>query len=942
MDSMDNQDDGISIRDEYLCTDIKTLRNLLTVNRFFFHAILPRLFGDGDPLVVWDMNYVSSKYETNRDKLFAVAFVSFMQARLDESQCDPEDDQQVDRILSGILKQYGLKMTTSFKPFLPSGLDMVEKIFWHTRNAYSKEFKEFRRNTAQRMTVDYSKLMTVLWMDEWRFFPPGSMIRLCKLPDDLRRREAISSPSDALSETHDEEPSGIVLTTIATADIPEKPEEDHSDDSDKDDDEELVLEYQHDSRYTWELRYALREMWIHYNCDCITSFVFEMAKAHKYLPLSAKMAKLQVIHIRRLDAMPDSHLENTILFIKQNLTAFPEKRQLNIEFDGTWYLLDEDEEDNITDHSLTDLNTYNAGRRNYRERCSRFMQPAIKIYEALGRPEQMQASYIPKFYDLTKHIDLDRLRSFSDEDLERIDQGERAGMEAFLRRCDDLKELNLGVGNHDVLSWAAADTRITTSPPFRRALKNLETLELRTSRSYNFVIHALSDAVDAFSTSLRKIQVKFRNDFDDQIPYPLRNAQTMESLRLQRLAPATTIGDWSVLLPNLRIFKINLKGVASINVGSFDQCPNLSILEIRFGCLDSDECRPRGSAPLSIPEHEPLSLKWRQPEIDCTLFPKWSLPNLKQLKLYDLAAMRFNLTSLTTMARLQTLIIEIDPRLCCGQDLDIRSHRLNIPMLQPTATPDSRSWRRCYLPELKEISLKGPHSALIDLDCLRSLPRLESIRLNNFGGKQEMRRHITDGFDSIFCPTDSQAEGENTDYSPQSNGARSVDNDTPFLESRLRKFKLEGDWLMSGQVATSLLTTYAPLLERLSVYGLTNGTRDGYTFLEAIHNADKINKAYEVAARSTSKDYISSRPPDMKNNQRGSLPGRNLITAKCRYSVSKEDMRSLGLREIMYGERTKYKKNGVRMYSLLDRHVIRQEDYDSLDEKTRQESDSSE
>ncbi|KAF9994395.1 hypothetical protein BGZ80_001619 [Entomortierella chlamydospora] len=900
---------------EYLSTDLVALHSLLTVNKFFFHAALPHIFND--PINTWDTNYAYSKHKTNNDKLFALVFVSFLQARLEECQCDLDDDLQINQTLDRILKQFGLKLTL---PFLPSGLDMLECIDWRCRLLHGDEIRQFCRNRAQRLTLDYSKLFTVLSMDDWRFFQYFTMVRLRKLPDDMRERQTLRRQNGVISndqvsaniETDHEAADGINPTMTAIIVAESNGESERSEESDSDEDGTHTFEQQYDLSYTWQLRQSLIGMWLHYNHESVTSFAFDMAEAQKYHSLSTKMSRLQVLHLNRTEAMPDPHLENTILFIKQNQAAFPRKRPLDIEFNEGWYSYYDNDDD--TNHS-PELDIYNARRKKLREQRFRFMKPAFAIYGAIGRPTSMQADNIPNFYDQVKHIDLDQLRVFSDTDTERIDQVERAGMEAFLRRCENLKKLKLGIGNYDTLSWAAVDAQDSTLPPSRRALKNLESLEIETTKLSHYVIQAFNDSMVAFSSSLRNIDVRSHCGYrENEVPIAMRNAATMESLRLQRLVTANTIGDCPLLLPHLRTIRISLYMVACVNIGSFDMCPNLEELEIRFGCFRPDQCRPAGDEPpLLIPESgELVDRRWRQPEIDNALFPKWNLPKLKQLMLYDMAAMKFRFASLSTMLNLETLTLSVNQKLCHEQGLDeyvkrqyeiSTSQSLTASNNQSEQGPESFDSNTPLVPNLREISLEGPPSTLIYLDCLKSFPKLESLSLSSVKETYEIHRNALFGSSSIFYPK-----------SPQNDESCDADEDAPYFESHLKKLTLNGGWLMSEQDLTSLLTTYAPFLEELTVTRLQGGSLNGYKFLEAISIADEIN-GYEPCSL------------NIQSNQR-SFPGRNLATVNCKYTVRKSDLRDLGMLPISEADEDMYRDRGFRIYKILDRVLVRREDYD--------------
>ncbi|KAF9378672.1 hypothetical protein BGX21_002845 [Mortierella sp. AD011] len=928
---MNAQHDDISVPQDYLCTDLGTLRNLLTVNKFFFHATLPHLFNDS--LVKWEMNERSSKYSTSRDKLFAVAFVSFMQARLDESQHDSWNDPKVERIVDGVLKNFGLKLNL---PFQSSCQGMLETIYRRCRKSNGDNDDDLFRNSKQRMTVDYSKLFNVLSPYEWRYIQLTSMIRLRRLPKTMRDEQTTYGQDDAMINNHLSAPKTDIeasSTTGATMNIGESQEKDkigyggdQISDSNDDDDEEHTLEQQHRRSYASLLREALVDMWLYYNYDSVTAVNYEMALARKYLPLSTKMPKLQSLCLNRPTVMLDSYIEDTILFIKQNQAAFPRKPTIDIEFDGSWCFFGDDDID--ASYNPMDLSAYNTSRKDRWERAFLYMEPAIAVYQAVGRPRVMRIDGIPNFYGHARNIDLSRLRVLCDRDLERIDRGEKAEMEAFLRRCQSLKELTLGVGNHNVLSWAATDALNSILPLSQRALGSLENLELWTGHSYNFVIHAFNDAMTAFSSSLRSIKLVFRKHLQDaRVPTVLRNARTLHLLQLQRQASASTVGDWPFLLPHLRIIEISLNNVACINIGSLDNCPNLEMLEIRFGCTSLTQCRPEGPEPETLPASgQLLDPRWQHAKIDRTLFPIWNLPKLKQLKLYDLAAMRFDFASLTNMPRLESLTIDVNRSVSFGQDLSEyinRQYKLsrsylsttsNVTLAQGTEIYRSTLSNKWQVPELKTMSLDGPPSALIYLDLLKSFPKLESLSLRSSGKEHKIVRRALHGVSSLFQQSWSQEQVKST----KRNGAlrSGSDDDAPYVESNLKSITLGGGWSMSGQDLTSLLTTYAPFLEELSVDRFNVGeSSSGYRFFEAIKLADEINKFYTLTA-------------GVSNNGDSGLPGRKLTKVTCRYIIQESQKLELGLKQIPPNAQNDFMIRGLRTYTLPGHILVDQKDYD--------------
>ncbi|KAF9196037.1 hypothetical protein BGZ49_002917 [Haplosporangium sp. Z 27] len=672
----------------------------------------------------WQLNSAFPTYSANPKKLFALFLLSFLQARLEEFQSNYRDNQEADIILNEILNQFGLKLNV---PFQFSVSDMLDSFTPRAiKPSIGFDNNSGTKTSTSRMTIDYSKFLRDC-AGFWRCPQLCSMVRLCKLPESLIR--------------HGNRSNGDISTG--------------------NDNEEHSLYYQFHHAYTHSLYMCLRDMWLHYNFDTITSMFFDMSEAHRYLPLSIKLANIQTLYLSRPKSMANCHLENTVLFIKQNRAAFPNKRTLDFKWLNAWCLSDDKSKEGL--HDMMDLSTYIVKRKKCREDIFQYMSPAISIYEAVKRPSAILATNIPNFYEHAMEIELDRLKVFEDEDLERTEQGEGQKKMEFLRRCENLSELYLGVDSHDVLSWIVSEARDSVSVSRSRPLRNLKDLGLWSSHSYNSAIQVFNDAMIAFSTSLQSIILRVSQDYDeDKLPIVIRNARTMRSLQQQQLTSATSIGDWTCYLPWLRAICIDLEGVASIKVGSFKQCPNLETLKLGFYCQDISLCRLKGIAPSSLPETgELLDPRWAQAEMDYTLFPIWNLPRLKQLELIGMAALRFDLRSLLSAQRLESLTMDSSQvslgrdslEECIPREHSILSLQLSIspdykpgktdgihdsdskiawelPDRSPSVSPSMDFFSIWSLPKLRRLELYGMAALGFEFKFLIGMQCLDTLNLN--------------------------------------------------------------------------------------------------------------------------------------------------------------------------------------------------------------------
>ncbi|KAF9197644.1 hypothetical protein BGZ49_001826 [Haplosporangium sp. Z 27] len=847
------------------------------------------------------------------------------------------------------------------------------------------------------------------------------MVRLCKVPKGMRQNNTSSRNHLSTVRNHADASS---TTAVSGTRSENKAIGDINDDI-EDEDEEHPLDLQYSDYYTQLLNRALDEMWLHYNFDSITSFHFNMTSAQKYLSLSTKMANLKVLYLSRPDTILDSHIENTILFIRRNQTAFPKKCSLDVRFAGNWHV-HEDFIIGSVDYSTARLNIYKTMCRERSQIISKHMKPAIPILEAVQTPSILNANGFPGFYENVKNIELGRLVKFSDMDKERTEHDEGPGRKDFLRRCDNLRKLRLEVDRHDILTWIADEIRSSESSSTRRPLRNLESLRLTTYHSYNSAIQAFNDGMFAFSTSLRSIRlVVYEDDIEEREPFELRNIRTLKALQLHRLASATSIGDWPCLLPQLDSIKIYLDNVVNINVGSFKQCPNLRSLELHFGYSDVIVSQPKGRPPSILPEHGVLlDPEWTQARADYTLFPVWNLPKLRRLDLYGAASLRFDLRSLKSMQSLETLILGdgfstishgISPKLTVDEHLVYRYNDdpfsdlstpsdfeivqvyegSDSPLNSPTSTSFYLNFLHVWtLPNLTTLDLQGTMALVFEFRFLKAMPCLETLKLDTnweksvenrldeyiarqyripslelhdcnleevihkiFGCETKvsvlpkLRTLSLEGLPSVMFYLDllgsfpklesislsSHKPRDIHRYSPF--GPNCLDiwsnrkgddmyqkskyrDDTLYFKSRLKEFKICGKLALSQLDTISLLTVYAPFLQVLEIEG--NTSLNGYWLLQAVREADIINKTY-----SKLEDDDDHSNYDQRYLKR-SRPGQNLMTVSGSCKLEDEHRKDLGLGEITSYDKDVLKRNGLRSYKLNNKYFARQSYVDLL------------
>jgi hypothetical protein len=90
-------------------------------------------------------------------------------------------------------------------------------------------------------------------------------------------------------------------------------------------------------------------------------------------------------------------------------------------------------------------------------------------------------------------------------------------------------------------------------------------------------------------------------------------------------------------LPHLKKIAVRFYQVASVQVGSFSQCPNLEEIRIQFGDVVVLEMHPdvllKPSSSIPIAPENMGDMRYQQARIDRSLFPVWNLPHLQILVL---------------------------------------------------------------------------------------------------------------------------------------------------------------------------------------------------------------------------------------------------------------------------------------------------------------------
>ncbi|KAF9314473.1 hypothetical protein BG003_004128 [Podila horticola] len=259
--------------------DLVTLRTLLLVNRFFFHAAVPWMLNN--PLNTWEMTYATPEVETDVNKLMALLIASVLHAQRAKAQSLDEDF-----TADGFLSKFGFQIVESVaSPLLQDAVQGVSPT-----------------------TTDYSRYFTEMLYFEWRYIEFQTLVRLKEFPPTWKNE----------MPTHNDWGNPIEYS--------EGPDP-HT---------EHTLELQMHRDYKEEVQERMVNLFLYHNTKYITTLDFNIADSHRYLQYADKLESLKTLHLDRWQSMPDSHPKDAISFIVRNRAAFPRKRPLRLEFSYSW------------------------------------------------------------------------------------------------------------------------------------------------------------------------------------------------------------------------------------------------------------------------------------------------------------------------------------------------------------------------------------------------------------------------------------------------------------------------------------------------------------------------------------------------------------------------------------------------------------------------------
>ncbi|KAF9586091.1 Mediator of RNA polymerase II transcription subunit 23 [Lunasporangiospora selenospora] len=611
----------------------------------------------------------------------------------------------------------------------------------------------------------------------------------------------------------------------------------------------------------------------------------EQFRSLTWMQMPLKMSSLQTLELRKEpwpELLDGEHCVDAIRFIWGHQMAFPGKSSLDLvlssEFDmpisGGLY---------STQASDT-------------ERILFQLHLRLILYIAVESPRTLNVSGIPFFYHIWKStgISVRKLQKLVDT-LDRVTLTENGrgipgrnedvatNFQRFLQHCHQLQKLSIFVshvnqfntieGNQgDLLDKECHLTTVSSLQISRMAVcPHLRDLSLWTTRPYKIMVGALNDAVQAFSRSLHTLQATILSEAKpaDSSNFPCHDPNDqLPSVSLSRRC--NSIGFWTA--PFLREITLSLRGAVALDVGSFSGCPQLEKLSLGYRIDPFDKLALQSIAvsdSVRVDQHPALP-PWLNP---FKLFPKWELPQLRNLDLTNDAALRFNYESLENgMPKLESLILQehhgrsilgdleripklsrhiqkktrsiAGPSNSCPEKLDQCPENYSQENILPSveeahndhfALDGNEPWiNKWSLPSLRTLIMRGRCSFVFSWDKLEGLPSLTELNLHNQNGPTQRIPITTANLDTI-----ESIDIDNADAFPG--------QQQPLFTSRLEHIVLEGKWHLTPGDVVKVLVTYAPNVSNMVI------NIEPERWLNASSLMRSLLRALEVAS---SKEYV--------------------------------------------------------------------------------------
>ncbi|KAF9309383.1 hypothetical protein BG003_009808 [Podila horticola] len=502
-------------------------------------------------------------------------------------------------------------------------------------------------------------------------------------------------------------------------------DEEYDDEYDDPDDSRSWRHLRFDPLYEDPLALRLSVFFIQCYPEKISTMKFCVTKAHLFLPMADKMSQLATLELGRKQgySIPKSCLKDTIAFIIRNKTSYSEKRPIRLRFSDEWEREErcdtDSDEDYLSDDGSEqwdgscDENYSRDNERRYRqvgmitrrEYNRQYQEPRMALYEALGTPVKLEVSKRPGFYrDIAKTLDLDLLETFVDKDSSRFELGEGSDQRAFLKRCKNVRKLNIAISHPQLFSWPLRwKWNGTAQSQQETPLGKLEDLTLHMATDFD----ALNVAMGAVGQTVQTLWV---------------DSCAQENNRLAWLQRRARIGGWN--LPCIRTISITSGNMFQVYLGNFNECPLLETLRLNFKFSD-------------IPVVGENDAHYR-----VSIAPIWKLPCLRTLELHEAAALVFNYGTLDHVQLLESLT------LCYSSSATVPSSAVTVPRLrlynrrlrpcgkreEPLSDNSVKPWKDQWnLPSLRSLKLSGVPSSVFCFHWLTGCPLLETLTLDTAG-----------------------------------------------------------------------------------------------------------------------------------------------------------------------------------------------------------------